>query len=308
MPQTGTMKPFFSVVIPTFNRAERLRSTLKSVLDQTFADFEVLVMDDGSTDHTREVVESFADGRVRYSWAENSGGPATPRNRGIDAAGAEWICFLDADDFWYPQKLEETRKAIVSDPSFDAICNDEYLVSSSSDRRRRLSYGPYEPEFYRVMLESGNRCSTSAMSVRKAFLDKHSLRFNAAAEYVIVEDYDLWLRMAMAGAKFRFSSLVLGEYLVEKDNISLDMEKSFHNLEVLLRDHVFRVQTFEADKGLLWRRVCVRLSVARARRLRSSARHAAALMLWLRTFVDAPGATTRYLAAGLKKAIKSPRA
>ncbi len=304
----GSASPFFSVVIPTFNRAERLRSTLKSVLDQTFPDFEVLVMDDGSTDHTRAAVETLSDERVRYSWAENSGGPATPRNRGIDEAGAQWICFLDADDSWYPQKLEETRKAIESDPSCDAICNDEYVVFSREGRRARLSHGPYEPDFYRAMLESGNRCSTSAMSVRKAFLDKHDLRFNTAADYVIVEDYDLWLRMAMAGARFRFSGHVLGEYLIEEDNISLDTEKSLHNLEVLLRDHVFRIQAFEADKDLLWRRVSVRLSVARARRLLSSARHVAAFMLSLRTFVDAPGATAKYLATGLKKALKSSSA
>jgi len=300
--------PFFSVVIPTYNRADRLRTTLRSVLDQTFQDFEALVMDDGSTDHTRDVVESLADERFKYFWSKNSGGPAVPRNRGIDEARAEWVCFLDADDVWYPKKLEETRRVIYSEPSIDAICNDEYLVLSGSGRKKRLTYGPFEPDFYRAMLVYGNRCSTSAMSVRKAFLHKHGLRFNTAADYVIVEDYDLWLRLARAGAKFRFLDLVLGEYFVESDNISLDTEKALRNLEVILRDHVFEVQTFESDKERLWRRVSVRLSVARTKRLLSSSRPGAALKLALGTLIDSPGGTTNYLISRLTKNLKNTSA
>ena len=110
------MKPFFSVVIPTFNRSPVLKRAIESVLAQSFLDYEILVMDDGSTDDTQAVVESFHDQRICYYWAENSGGPATPRNRGIDAARADWICFLDADDLWYPDKLERVAEEIKRNP------------------------------------------------------------------------------------------------------------------------------------------------------------------------------------------------
>src|SRR5882672_1834830 len=109
------LRPCFSIVIPTYNRAAKLKLTLDSVIAQTFTDFEVLVMDDGSSDNTREMVESFRDSRIRYQWAPNSGGPATPRNRGIDAAVADWICFLDADDRWYPDKLRRVAQVITAD-------------------------------------------------------------------------------------------------------------------------------------------------------------------------------------------------
>ena len=100
------MKPFFTVIIPTYNRAELLRRALESVHSQTYRDFEVIVCDDGSTDHTRDVANSFA-GRMHMSYLrdENWGGPARPRNRGIQEASGEWLCFLDADDWWYPEKL-----------------------------------------------------------------------------------------------------------------------------------------------------------------------------------------------------------
>ena len=296
--------PLFSIVIPTYNRAECLRSTLKSVLNQTFADFEILVMDDGSTDHTRELVESFADGRIIYSWAKNSGGPATPRNRGIDAATAEWICFLDADDIWYPEKLEETNKAISNNSSIDAVCNDEWLVFNDCDKKKRLVYGPFVPAFYRTMLIEGNQCSTSAMSVKRSFLNKHNLRFNINANYVIVEDFDLWLRMAEAGANFKFINLALGEYLIKKDNISLNISKYLHNLEVLLRDHVYRIQTFESDKVTLWRRVSIQLQIAQARKYISSGQLGTAFKIALKTLTNSPNETATYLFSKFKKDFK----
>src|SRR6266545_511842 len=105
-----TKPPFFSVVIPTYNRAEKLRRALESLLHQSYGDFEVLVCDDGSTDGTREVVSAYAgELQISYLWEENWGGPARPRNRGIAAAQGKWVCFLDADDWWHPDKLAKVH-------------------------------------------------------------------------------------------------------------------------------------------------------------------------------------------------------
>lgn len=292
--------PFFSVVIPTYNRADRLRNTLRSVLDQTFPDFEVLVMDDGSTDGTREVVESFADARIRYSWAENSGGPATPRNRGIEAAAAEWVCFLDSDDRWYPNKLDETRRAIAADPSAHVVSHDESLVLTNGGKAKRLAYGPYVADFYRVLLIEGNRCSPSAVSVRKSFLDAHGLRFNTSRDYAIVEDYDFWLRLAKAGANFKFFDAILGDCQVQADSISGNMDRYLHNLEVLLYDHVYSCQSFESDRDALWRHVSVRLRVGRGKQLASDGQYGAALILALRILFNSPRGTIVYLLSKLK--------
>ena len=105
--------PFFSVVVPTYNAGIKLKDTIESVLNQTFDDFELLIMDDGSIDDTKTLVESFSDSRIKYEWKPNSGGPATPRNRGLIASSAPWVSFLDADDIWHPRKLEIVNTSIT---------------------------------------------------------------------------------------------------------------------------------------------------------------------------------------------------
>ncbi len=110
-------KPFVSVVIPTFNRAGQVRAALKSVLAQTYRKFEVIVVDDGSTDATESVLREFLGARsnggnqVRYIFQPNQGQSAA-RNKGVEAARGEWIAFLDSDDLWFPEKLDLQVKAI----------------------------------------------------------------------------------------------------------------------------------------------------------------------------------------------------
>src|SRR5680860_1084245 len=111
--------PTFSVIIPTYNRAKDIDQCLSSLLAQTYKNFEVIVCDDGSTDNTKDIVESYKDRlNIRYDWSENWGGPARPRNRGIKLSQADWICFLDSDDWWCPNKLEECVKYL---DNYDAV-------------------------------------------------------------------------------------------------------------------------------------------------------------------------------------------
>jgi glycosyltransferase involved in cell wall biosynthesis len=256
--------PYFTIVIPTYNRADKLRATIESVIQQSFGDFELLIMDDGSVDHTEKVVSSFMDARIKYNWAKNSGGPATPRNHGINAASAPWISFLDADDIWHPGRLEKVAESIARFPEIDVFCHNEILTTVGSNKKTTLKYGPYEPEFYRVMLKQGNRLSTSAVTVRTNFLLQHNLRFNERKDYVIVEDYDFWLMLANKNAKFYFINNLLGEYVIDEDNISLAASRNRENLLVLLRDHVYNIQEFEQDKNKLWQEIILILKIGDA--------------------------------------------
>jgi glycosyltransferase involved in cell wall biosynthesis len=104
-----------SVVIPLYNKAPYIERALRSVLTQTFGDFEVIVVDDGSTDGGGKIVESISDNRIKLFRQENAGVSAA-RNAGIKAAKGEWIAFLDADDEWVPEKLELQMRAISSHP------------------------------------------------------------------------------------------------------------------------------------------------------------------------------------------------
>jgi len=280
--------PFFTIVIPTYNRAEKLVITIRSVIEQTFEDFELLVMDDGSTDDTEKMINAFSDPRIRYEWAPNSGGPATPRNRGINAAKSPWISFLDADDVWYPTKLSEVAQTIINNPEVHVLCHNEMLNVIGSNKKTLLKYGPYEKYFYRIMLTQGNRLSTSAVTVRTDFLRTHDLRFNQNDNYIIVEDYDFWLYLASYKAQFVFINKPLGEYIVENDNISLLTKKLRHNEKVILKNHVYNVQQFEIDKDKLWSQICLRLDIKEGRELFGKGEIIKGLSILLRAMFTKP--------------------
>ena len=172
------MNPLFSVVIPTFNRENVVLRAIDSVLAQTFSDFELLVMDDGSVDATRARIEALNEPRLRYMWMPNSGGPATPRNRGLEMATGTWVCLLDADDYWLPHKLAQLAQEITEAPDCDVVCHNQERLHVPTGHRSTLRYGPVAPRMYETMLVEGNRLATSATALRRAFLDEHELRFN----------------------------------------------------------------------------------------------------------------------------------
>ncbi len=104
---------FFTVIIPTYNRLELLKDAIQSVIDQTFSDFELIIVDDQSTDNTKEMVCSFCDERIKYFLNDHVKGPGGARNSGIFRAKGEWIAFLDSDDIWLPKKLDLIHEKII---------------------------------------------------------------------------------------------------------------------------------------------------------------------------------------------------
>lgn len=111
----------FSVIIPLFNKEVSVKETIQSALNQSFKEFEILIVNDGSTDNSLEVVEELKDSRIRI-FNQTNGGVSSARNKGIEEAKYEWIVFLDADDFWEENHLEELRKMIVFFPDNKAFC------------------------------------------------------------------------------------------------------------------------------------------------------------------------------------------
>lgn len=255
--------PFFSIIIPTYNRSEKLKNTITSVLNQTFEDFELLIMDDGSTDDTETVVKSFNDSRVLYTWESNSRGPATPRNRGIKIAKGQWISFLDADDLWYPQRLMIVFNSIKKFPNSDVFCHNEMLHNWDSKIKSPIFYGPFTKNFYENLLKRGNCLSTSATTIRNSLINKYNIEFNISEDYVIVEDYDFWLKLAFHNAYFYFIPDVLGEYVIQNDNISHDNYKSYKSEKNVLKNHVYNVQKFDPNKNKLWKKIYVRMELGK---------------------------------------------
>ena len=107
--------PFFSVVIPLYNKENHIEETIQSVLDQEFIDFEIIIINDGSTDNSEQKVFKFNDNRINYFYKNNEG-VSIARNFGIEKANSNYICFLDADDYWYPNFLQEFHNLTKQHP------------------------------------------------------------------------------------------------------------------------------------------------------------------------------------------------
>lgn len=188
-------RPKVSVITPAYNAENLINRTIQSVVDQTFDEWEMIIVDDCSTDNTREVVEEWSarDRRVRLITLEkNFGGPAGPRNVGIENAKGEYIAFLDADDIWHPRKLE-LQVAVLDRGATDFVCSR--MEDFSSDESIRFaSVERYEVDAVSFRQQSIRaRIPTSSVMARRNLLCAHP--FEESISYKAVEDYHCWLRM-----------------------------------------------------------------------------------------------------------------
>ena len=179
-----TQSNVVSVVIPTYNCKEYVCDAIDSALAQTYSNIEVIVVDDGSTDETGEMLESRYGERIKYIYQRN-GGPASARNRAIKESRGELIAFLDADDLWMPDKLDQQIPAFKAETHLVGCCQQ-----SESDGRT------IEIGFDELALK--NRFSNSGVMVRRSALEQVGL-LDERPEFRAVEDWDMWLRLAKVG-------------------------------------------------------------------------------------------------------------
>lgn len=203
-------RPLFSIIIPTYNRADKLIKALESLVAQTYKNFEVIVCDDGSTDNTAEVINSFSDKLpITYIWEENWGGPARPRNNGIKASKGDWICFLDSDDFCYPEKLEICLNHI-DDSNF--LYHDLDVYSDKDQvSLRKLGSRKLTGDVFNDLLVNGNAMNNSGVVVKKELLLKVN-GFSEEREMIFIEDYDCWIRISRIDNKYYYIPRSLGGY------------------------------------------------------------------------------------------------
>lgn len=230
----AAITPAVSVVIPTYNHAPMLREALRSVLAQTFVNWEAVVVNNFSDDDTIEVVNSFGDQRIRLVNFRNHGVIAASRNEGIREARAELVAFLDSDDCWYPEKLTRCIDALM--PGVDLVCHGERWLKDSRPFRQ-VFYGPAEKSGYRSLLFEGNCLSTSAVVVRKEALEKVA-GFREDQAMVTAEDYELWLRLARDNRHFVFLDEILGEYRLHEANASKAVQRHMQAVLAVLDAHV----------------------------------------------------------------------
>jgi len=228
-----TKKPFFSIIIPTYNCAEKLGRTLESIFRQSFKDFEVIVCDDGSTDHVKGVVDSFANSlNIQYVWNEHWGGPALPRNNGLNIAKGKYIAFLDSDDWWYPNKLEVVSNYLEG---ADFLYHDLDIVTKKGKKRFKKIKGRYlkNPVFVDLMINC-NPIFPSSVIIRKNII-------NMAGGFSLkdtLEDFDLWLKVSRLTEKFFYLPKVLGAYLLREEGRNSPSEKMINRLRTTYYTHL----------------------------------------------------------------------
>jgi glycosyltransferase involved in cell wall biosynthesis len=226
----------FSIIIPTYNRSKLVQRCLESLSSQTYKNFEVLVCDDGSADDTKRVVDNFSTLLdVRYFYNENWGGPACPRNIGLNHALAEWICFLDSDDWCFVNRLDYISKLDLQNS--DVIYHDLQIVKDGHKvgriRPRKLSASnPYHDLLFNL-----NAIPTSSVCVRKKLIEEVG-GFQLNKKIIGLEDFDLWIRLAAKKARFRYLPIELGCYAMGNDNITFKDDRQILRFNALYQPYM----------------------------------------------------------------------
>lgn len=223
------MSTSFSVVIPTFNSAAYIEQTIKTVINQTYKNFEIVFSDDGSKDNTPDIIENFMGQfpEVKYKILRNPHqGPGATRNTGVFNATQEWIAFLDSDDHWMPEKLELMNSKIL-DTKCDLVFHNEQAHNVNTNQRSTLDHtgllkrnlDPF------ISLYRENYLSPSATVLKKDLFIKAG-GFDVTLPSA--QDYDLWLRVSQTpNVTFETVNKELSIYTIRDGSITSNINKRF---------------------------------------------------------------------------------
>ena len=228
-----TPQPAVTIVMPSYNCQRYIAAAIDSVLNQTFGNFELIIVDNYSSDGTFEIANGYSDARISIEQRKNHGIIAKSRNLGVQKSRSEIIAFLDADDFWYPTKLAECIPLIGMNG--DVVYHSEYWFDEKSNFKE-VEYASGNRTSYRNLLYRGNVVSTSSVVVKKSEL----LRVDGFCEkesYKTAEDYDLWLRMSKNGTQFVYLKRILGAYRIHSANSIKQEEIHEKAMIAVLTDH-----------------------------------------------------------------------
>ncbi|MCX6123232.1 MAG: glycosyltransferase [Proteobacteria bacterium] len=222
-----------SIVIPTYNQAHFLREAVACVVKQTWSAWELIIVNNHSTDDTKSVADSFNHPNIKCVDFKNHGIIAASRNHGITLAKGEYIAFLDSDDTWEPDKLNRCIQKLKE--GFDLVCHGEFHFVEGGSAPYPVKYGPAARTAYGRLISEGNCLSTSAIVVRRNFLANVG-SFSIAPEFNTAEDYDLWLKLSGSAAKIAILDDMLGSYRIHPMSASASSLKNARaTLEVLNR-------------------------------------------------------------------------
>ena len=220
-----------SIIIPTYNRGYIIKDSINSILKQSYKDFELIIVDDGSTDNTKEIVSSINDDRIRYIRYEDNKGACYARNVGIKESKGEYITFHDSDDYCYEDRIKLQYENIINSKSdvdfcdFETYCDGNYLHNNLSIYLKLLikMHGYYYAACYK------NYIGTPTILVKRDVLLDNLFDESLPR----LQDYDLILRL-LSKYKVSHTKKVLLRQLIQKDSITKNNEKGIKTIDLLL--------------------------------------------------------------------------
>lgn len=234
-------KPTVSIILPTFNRSYIIDRSIRSILDQTYQEFELIIVDDGSTDNTEDVVRSFEDKRINYLKYKLNRGAAHARNVGIREARGQYIAFQDSDDEWISDKLAKQIEVITETSPDVGIVYSGYWRIIGYEKTYLPKKGNYSKggDIQDILLK-GNFITTQTVLMRKECLKKAGLFDERLPRF---QDWELWLR-ASKWYLFQFIDEPLVITYYQKDSITSKPDSLIDAFELILQKHK---QAFEKN-------------------------------------------------------------
>lgn len=211
--------PLISVVIPSYNHSNYLSRAIKSIIDQTYTNWEIIVIDNHSKDGTDQIMNKFENEKIKLLKIHNDGIIAKSRNMGIREAKGEWIAFLDSDDWWKKNKLKICADNFLN--STDIIYHDLQIVTNRKSlfQRKLLKTRKLKNPILIDLLINGNAINNSSVIVKKKILEKINY-INENKNMVAAEDYNTWLKISNISSKFLYLSQNLGYYQIHDQSVS----------------------------------------------------------------------------------------
>jgi len=208
-----TIQPLISVIMPVYNGEKFIRETIDSILNQTYQNFELIIVNDGSVDSTQQIIYGYEDKRIRLLNLTSNQGVANARNMGVDFSKGEFIAFIDSDDLYDLNKLQTQLDFLTCNPSVD-VCSGYFVVLENE--RKILIKNPLTDQAIKEHFFTGN-CISQPNVMGKAEVFK---KFRYDSTLLVSEDYDLWTRMATSGIVFANLPISLMKYRMHPAQIS----------------------------------------------------------------------------------------
>lgn len=220
---TGSSNPLVSVITPLYNGAKYIEETIQSVINQNYKNWEMIIVDDCSTDNSRDIVKEFTnkDNRIKLVESEtNFGGPARPRNIGLDEAKGQYIAFLDADDIWLPEKIEK-QISFIQESKADIVYSLVNVIDENSKIQGFFNGHRIFNKLKYIMKTKNILFYANYVSINSVLMKNlNKLRFTEDKNLIALEDWMFWIE-AQKSLDIKVQKMILINYRIHNDSISL---------------------------------------------------------------------------------------